>query len=111
MAASMLAGGNCLNLNTNGALPRAVSPGKTTMPYVDIKVTREGTAPGASSTTPEQKAALIKGVSDLLFEVLGKPHNTTMVVIDEVELENWGVGGLPVPEYRKQLPQSKDSAK
>jgi 4-oxalocrotonate tautomerase len=111
MAASMLAGGNCLNLNTNGALPRAVSPGKTTMPYVDIKVTREGTAPGASSTTPEQKAALIKGVSDLLFEVLGKPRNTTMVVIDEVELENWGVGGLPVPEYRKQLPQSEDSAK
>jgi 4-oxalocrotonate tautomerase len=81
------------------------------MPYVNIKETREGTSPGASSTTPEQKAALIKGVSDLLFEVLGKPHNTTMVVIDEVELENWGVGGLPVPEYRKQLPQSKDSAK
>jgi 4-oxalocrotonate tautomerase family enzyme len=47
------------------------------MPYVNIKVTREGTPPGASSTTPEQKAALIKGVSDLLFEVLGKPHNAT----------------------------------
>ena len=43
------------------------------MPYVNIKVTREGTAPGATATTPEQKRALIKGVSDLLFEVLGKP--------------------------------------
>ena len=41
------------------------------MPYVNIKVTREGTAPGATATTPEQKRALIKGVSDLLFEVLG----------------------------------------
>lgn len=73
------------------------------MPYVNIKVTREGTAPGASATTPEQKRALIKGVSDLLFEVLGKPHASTFVVIDEVELENWGVGGATVPEYRAQL--------
>jgi len=73
------------------------------MPYVNIKVTREGTAPGATSTTSEQKAALIKGVSDLLFDVLGKPQNSTFVVIDEVEMENWGVGGLMVQEYRKQI--------
>jgi 4-oxalocrotonate tautomerase len=72
------------------------------MPYVNIKVTREGTAPGAASTTAEQKAALIKGVSDLLFDVMGKPQNTTFVVIDEVEMENWGVGGLPVADYRRQ---------
>lgn len=56
-----------------------------------------GTAPGATSTTSEQKAALIKGVSDLLFEILGKPQNST------VEMENWGVGGLMVQEYRKQI--------
>jgi 4-oxalocrotonate tautomerase len=73
------------------------------MPYVNIKVTREGTAPGATSTTAEQKAALIKGVSDLLFDILGKPHYSTFVVIDEIEMESWGVGGLPVPEYRKRL--------
>jgi 4-oxalocrotonate tautomerase len=73
------------------------------MPYVNIKITREGTSPGATATTPEQKAALIKGVSDLLFEILGKPQDSTFVVIDEVELENWGWGGLPVPDYRKQL--------
>lgn len=76
------------------------------MPYVNIKVTREGTAPGASSTTPEQKAALIKGVSELLLDVLGKPLNSTFVVIDEVELESWGVGGVTVPEYRRQLSAS-----
>jgi 4-oxalocrotonate tautomerase len=80
------------------------------MPYVN-KVKREGAAPGASSTTPEQKAALIKGVSDLLFEVLGKPHSGTFVVIDEVEFENWGVGGLPVLEYRKQLSEAGDKIK
>lgn len=72
------------------------------MPYVHIQVTREGTSPGASSTTLDQKAALIKGVSDLLFDILGKPQNSTFVVIEEVEMDNWGVGGLPVEEYRKQ---------
>jgi 4-oxalocrotonate tautomerase len=72
------------------------------MPYVNIKVTREGTVPGATGTTPEQKAALIKGVSDLLFDVMGKAPNTTFVVIDEVAMEDWGVGGLPVENYRRQ---------
>lgn len=80
------------------------------MPYVNIKVTREGTAPGATATTPEQKRALIKGVSDLLYEVLGKPQTSTFVVIDEVEMENWGVGGVTVPEYRAEVAKSsKDS--
>lgn len=72
------------------------------MPYVNIKVTREGTAPGASATTPEQKRALIKGVSELLYQVMGKPPSSTFVVIDEVELDNWGVGGLTTVEYRAQ---------
>lgn len=64
------------------------------MPYVNIKVTREG-------VTESQKAALIKGVTKLLVDVLQKSPATTMVVIDEVELENWGIGGLPVEEYRR----------
>ena len=70
------------------------------MPYVIIKVSREGTSPGATATTPAQKRALIQGVSDLLYEVMGKPHDSTFVVIDEVDLENWGVGGVTVPEWR-----------
>ncbi|MBV8625186.1 MAG: 4-oxalocrotonate tautomerase family protein [Herbaspirillum sp.] len=70
------------------------------MPYVNIKVTREGTSPGASATTEQQKRALIKGVSDLLYEVMGKPQGSTFVVIEEVEMDNWGVGGLPVGAYR-----------
>jgi 4-oxalocrotonate tautomerase len=72
------------------------------MPYVNIKVTREGTVPGSLSTTPEQKVALIKGVTDLLFNVMGKDPNTTFVVIDEVAMEDWGLGGLPVENYRRQ---------
>ena len=65
------------------------------MPYVNIKVTREG-------VTPEQKAALIEGVTDLLQRVLNKNPATTMVVIDEVETDNWGIGGEQVTHRRKR---------
>jgi len=75
------------------------------MPYVNIQVTREGSSPGAASATPGQKAALIKGVSELLRDILGKPLESTFVVIDEVETDNWGWGGLPVLEYRKKIEQ------
>ena len=65
------------------------------MPFVNIKITRE------NGTTRQQKAALIKGVTDLLVEVLDKSPATTHVVIDEIDLDNWGVGGLPVEEFRR----------
>ncbi len=63
------------------------------MPYVNIRITREG-------ATPEQKAELIGGVTELLQRVLGKNPATTVVNIDEVDFENWGIGGLPVLDYR-----------
>ena len=63
------------------------------MPYVNIRITREG-------ATTEQKAALIGGVTELLQRVLGKNPATTVVTIDEVETANWGLGGLPVLDYR-----------
>lgn len=72
------------------------------MPIVTIQVTREGSAPGRDSVTAEEKAALIGGVSQLLLDVLHKPLEATFVVIEEVELENWGWGGLSVPEYRRR---------
>jgi 4-oxalocrotonate tautomerase len=64
------------------------------MPYVNIKITREG-------ATAEQKAALIKGVTQLLADLLGKNPATTVVVIDEVETDNWGIGGETVTVRRK----------
>lgn len=63
------------------------------MPYVNIRITREG-------ATPAQKAELIGGVTELLQRVLGKNPATTVVNIDEVDFENWGIGGLPVLDYR-----------
>lgn len=71
------------------------------MPYVSINVTQEGSK-GLNQVTAEQKAKLIKGVTDLLENVLDKDPNTTFVVIEETPLENWGVGGMPVAEYRQQ---------
>ena len=65
------------------------------MPYVNIKVTKEG-------VTPNQKAELIKGVTDLLANVLGKHPETTVVVIDEVQTDNWGIGGESVTLRRRR---------
>ncbi|MBS4021622.1 MAG: 4-oxalocrotonate tautomerase family protein [Dethiobacter sp.] len=63
------------------------------MPYVNIRITRDG-------VTAEQKAQLIKGVTQLLVDVLGKNPQTTMVVIDEVETDNWGLAGESVTVLR-----------
>ncbi|MBL8254589.1 MAG: 4-oxalocrotonate tautomerase family protein [Candidatus Competibacter sp.] len=63
------------------------------MPYVNIKITREG-------ATAEQKARLIAGVTELLREVLDKNPATTVVVIDEVDTDNWGIGGETVTVRR-----------
>lgn len=65
------------------------------MPYVNIKITKEG-------ATPEQKARLIQGATQLLVEVLGKNPQTTVVVIDEVATDNWGIGGETVTSLRKR---------
>jgi len=64
------------------------------MPYVNIKITREG-------VTAEQKALLIQGATQLLVDVLGKNPATTVVVIDEVDTDNWGIGGESVTVRRK----------
>jgi len=65
------------------------------MPYVNIRVTREG-------VTAEQKAKLIEGATKLLFDILKKPPQTTFVVIDEVDTDNWGVGGETITAIRKK---------
>ena len=54
------------------------------MPYVNIRVTKEG-------VTPKQKLELIEGATDLLARVLNKNPATTVVIIDEVETDNWGM--------------------
>ncbi len=76
------------------------------MPIVTIQLTREGSKPGQDRVTVEEKAALFKGVSELLRDVLNKPLASTFVVIDEVSPDNWGWGGLPALEYRRRLAEA-----
>jgi 4-oxalocrotonate tautomerase len=63
------------------------------MPYVNVKITRDG-------VTKQQKAEIIKGMTDVLVKVLNKNPATTFVVIEEVETDAWGVGGEPVEVIR-----------
>lgn len=65
------------------------------MPYVNIKITKDG-------VTAEQKAQLIEGVTTLLQKVLNKNRATTFVIIDEVETNNWGIAGEQVTERRRR---------
>ena len=65
------------------------------MPYVNIKITKEG-------VTKEQKAELVAGATELLQRVLNKNPATTLVVIDEVETDNWGIAGELVTDRRKK---------
>lgn len=65
------------------------------MPYVNIKITNEG-------VTSKKKAELIKGVTELLQNVLGKNPQTTVVIIDEVETDNWGIGSETITVRRKR---------
>ena len=65
------------------------------MPYVNVKITREG-------ATAEQKAEVIRRMTQVLVDVLGKNPETTVVVIDEVDTDNWGIGGTTVTERRRK---------
>ena len=65
------------------------------MPFVNIKITKDG-------ATTEQKARLIQGVTDLLVETLDKSPATTVVVIEEVDTDNWGIGGESVTVRRQK---------
>jgi 4-oxalocrotonate tautomerase len=63
------------------------------MPYVNVRIT--------AGVTTQQKLAVIEGITDVLVEVLGKDPNSTFVVIDEVETDNWGHKRTSVTELRK----------
>lgn len=65
------------------------------MPYVNIRILDEG-------ITAEQKADLIRGVTEVISAVLKKDPEVTNVAIDEIPLDNWGIGGKSVRERRRR---------
>ncbi|CAN7588281.1 4-oxalocrotonate tautomerase family protein [Pseudoduganella sp. LjRoot289] len=73
------------------------------MPYVNIRITKEG-------VTPAQKLELIEGVTDLLQRVLNKNPATTFVIIDEVEMDNWGLNSENITTRRQREAAEKAAA-
>ncbi|MBC5858076.1 4-oxalocrotonate tautomerase family protein [Campylobacter jejuni] len=67
------------------------------MPFVNIRITKENGEP-----TLKQKQELIQGVTDLLAKVLNKNKASTVVIIDEIEMDNYGLGGKTITEVRKE---------
>jgi 4-oxalocrotonate tautomerase len=65
------------------------------MPYIKIQITREG-------ASREQKAQLIRGATDLVVQVLDKNPATTFVVIEEVDIDHWGIAGETVTVLRER---------
>lgn len=67
------------------------------MPFVKICVTKENDEP-----TKEQKELLINGVTNLINEVLGKNKSSTVVIIEEIDTDNYGLGGKSITNLRKK---------
>ncbi len=67
------------------------------MPFVNVRITKEQGCP-----TTEQKKELIAGVTELLSKVLNKNKASTVVIIDEIDTDNYGLGGKSITEVRKQ---------
>ena len=65
------------------------------MPYVKIEVTREG-------VTREKKQQLIAGVTNLISDILGKDPHLTHIVLQEIELDDWGFAGEQVSVLREK---------
>lgn len=65
------------------------------MPYVNVKITRDG-------VTAQQKARIVAEITATLERVLGKRPEYTHIVIDEIDPENWGFAGMLTSEYRKR---------
>ncbi|HEC1577359.1 TPA: 4-oxalocrotonate tautomerase family protein [Campylobacter upsaliensis] len=67
------------------------------MPFVNIKITKENKTP-----TKEQKEALIQGVTELIAKILNKNKASTVVIIDEINTDNYGLGGESITQVRKK---------
>jgi 4-oxalocrotonate tautomerase len=74
------------------------------MPYVNIKVTRDG-------VSKRQKAQIVAEVTDTLVRVLGKKPEHTHVVIDEVQTDNWGFAGQLTTEWRAKAQRGAGAVK
>ena len=64
------------------------------MPYVNIQITK--------GATREQKAELVREITDSLVRVLKKKPEHTHIVIQEIDEGDWGFSGLLTDEWKKR---------
>lgn len=64
------------------------------MPIINIQL--------LDDITNEQKAEVIKSVTEVMVNVLGKDPGSTFVVIQEVNPNNWGVCGDTIVARRQK---------
>ena len=64
------------------------------MPYVNVQVTK--------GVTREQKAEVVRQMTQTLVQVLGKKPEHIHIVLQEIELDNWGFAGALTSDWRKQ---------
>ena len=64
------------------------------MPYINVRITK--------GATTAQKAQIVREMTDTLVRVLGKKPEHTHIVIDEIELENWGFAGELTSDWIKK---------
>lgn len=70
------------------------------MPFISVRITRDG-------VTREQKAQVIKEITETMQRVLNKDPKLTHIVIEEVDTDNWGYAGMTTTQYRRQLADSQ----
>ena len=63
---------------------------RTAMPFVRLTIT-------GPETGPETVAALQRGITALMAEVLGKRADLTAVLVEPAPAAGWSVGGVAVP--------------
>jgi 4-oxalocrotonate tautomerase len=62
------------------------------MPFVNVKIT--------SAITTEQSRQVIQEITDSLVRILDKKPEQTHIVIEEIEHERWGFGGMLTSDIR-----------
>jgi 4-oxalocrotonate tautomerase len=80
--------------------PDGLASGAIPMPFISVRITRDG-------VTREQKAQVIKEITETMERVLHKDPKLTHIVIEEVDTDNWGYAGITTTEYRQQLADSQ----
>ena len=64
------------------------------MPYVNLKIVK-------NQITEEQKRAVVKGITDLIVNIMGRDRSLTIITIDELDASQWAIGGMLLDTLKK----------